>query len=131
MHDIRNPFSKDTNINRDVASFEWLNLEDQSTIQLILETFADRYKKKILDVSSDKPRSVTEMLDLCEMPSTSGYRIIKSLVENNLLVPTGSFVTRKGRTSKKYISVFENMKIDIADDELIIRIKLAKNFPKT
>ena len=131
MYDIRNPFSKDTNVNRDVASFEWLNLEDQSTIQLILETFADRYKKKILDISSDKPRSVIEMLDLCEMPTTSGYRIIKSLVEDNLLIPTSSFVTSKGRTSKKYISVFENMKIDIAEDELIIRIKLAKNFPRT
>jgi len=131
LYDIRNPFSKDTNVNRDVASFEWLNLEDQSTIQLILETFADRYKKKILDISSDKPRSVIEMLDLCEMPTTSGYRIIKSLVEDNLLIPTSSFVTSKGRTSKKYISVFENMKIDIAEDELIIRIKLAKNFPRT
>lgn len=131
MDDIRNQLDKDTKENHNVINFRWLNFEDQSTIQLILKTIAHSDKKKILDVSSDKPRSVTELLDLCRIPQTSGYRLIRSLIENNLLIPTSSFVTSRGRTSKKYISVFENMKIHIDNDELNIRVKFAKNFPRT
>ena len=127
--DIRNQLTKDTKENHGIVSSEWINLKDQSIIQLILETLANPDKKKILDVTLDKPRSVAEILDICKIPQTSGYRKIKSLIKNNFLIPDEFYRADDGRRRRKYASVLENIKINIDRGKLSVQLKLAKRQP--
>ena len=129
MGDIRNQLIKAVKENHGIVSSEWINLEDQSIIQLILETFANADKKKILDATLDKPKSVTEILDICKMPPTSGYRKIKSLIDDNLLINNGPFLTNRGRPIGKYFSVLENIKINIDRGKLTVKVRFAKKLP--
>ena len=125
MSDIRNKLIKAVKENRHITS-KWINLEDQPTIQLILETLANPDKIKILNVTLDKPMSVIEILDILEIPQTSGYRKIKSLIENNLLIRSDSFLTSHGSATRKYVSVLEKIKINVDSVKLIVKVKFAK-----
>ena len=126
MSDIRNKLIKAVKENRHITSSKWINLEDQPTIQLILETLANPDKIKILNVTLDKPMSVIEILDILEIPQTSGYRKIKSLIENNLLIRSDSFLTSHGSATRKYVSVLEKIKINVDSVKLIVKVKFAK-----
>src|SRR5690348_8591462 len=61
-------------------SFGWIDIGEKSLMQLILDTFVNPQKKKIMDLTSDRALTVPEILEICKMPTTSGYRTINSLI---------------------------------------------------
>ena len=70
------------------------------------------------------PKKISEILTECNLPQTSGYRKIKSLIGENLIIPTEITIIPDGNIVKKYQSVFEHLKIDILQDKVTIRVKL-------
>ena len=108
------------------ADYEWMKIEDQLVAELILKAFADDDKKKILDATLDKSRTPVEILDICKIPPTSGYRKIKSLIRDSLLVPNGTFLSRSKKEVRRYISALENIKIDICKGKLVVKVKFTK-----
>ncbi|HLC09991.1 MAG TPA: hypothetical protein VJJ01_02625 [Nitrosopumilaceae archaeon] len=122
---LRNQIVKEYKRSEGFAKSEWLTLEKQSLVNLILETFADDDKREIMYSTLYSPKTITEILDICKIPKTSGYRIINSMIENYLLVPTSS--TKNGqRTLKKYSSTIENVQIETIKDKIFVRVKFAK-----
>jgi len=105
------------------VDYEWMLVEDQLVAKLILKAFADDDKKKILDSTLDKSKTPLEILDICEIPSTSGYRKIKSLIRDGLLIPNGAFMARSKKEVKRYLSALENIKIDIYKGKLVVKVK--------
>jgi len=108
------------------ADYEWMLVEDQLVAELILKAFADDDKKKILDSTLDKSKTPLEILDICKIPSTSGYRKIKSLILDGLLIPNGAFMARSKKEVKRYLSALENIKIDIYKGNLVVKVKFTK-----
>jgi len=108
------------------VDYDWMEIEDQLVAELILKAFADDDKKKILDSTQDKSKTPLEILDICKIPSTSGYRKIKSLIRDGLLVPNGTFLSRSKKQVRRYISALENLKIDICKGKLIVKVKFTK-----
>lgn len=113
--------------NRDTISSKWITMESQSLVQLILETLAEPAKKKSLDVTLGKPRSTGEILNICNLPQTSGYRMINSLIKNYLLIPDRPILSNRGRQVLKYTSLIESVMINAEKSNVVVVVKFAKN----
>lgn len=60
-------------------------VKDKRFASLILETFGNEDKKSILQAVAESSMSVSEILDKADIPKSSGYKIINSLVDEGLL----------------------------------------------
>jgi len=105
-------------------NYEWITIEDQYLSKTILESFGDEDKKAVMNAVLDKPRIVFDILDICKIPQTSGYRKINSLIKNGLLVPAGFTTSRDAKRVTKYTSLFENVKINIEKNKVVIKAQL-------
>ena len=105
----------------------WMTLEDQFLTKVILESFGDEDKKKILTAVLDESRIISEILEICNIPQTSGYRKINALINDGLLTTKGFITTHDGKSVNKYISVFENIRINIVKNKIIVKVKLARD----
>jgi predicted DNA-binding ArsR family transcriptional regulator len=101
---------------------DWITIQDPSYVKLIFEALGDRDTKNILNAVLDQPRIISEILQIAEMPQTSGYRKVNALIDNGLLMVQG-YVTMFDKTKvKKYRSIFENVEINIEKNKIVIKI---------
>ena len=105
---------------------EWVTIEDPHVNKIILEAIGDDDKKNILNAVLDKPKIISEILEICNSPQTSGYRKINNLIKNGLLAVNGYGITSDGKTVNKYQSVFENIQISIEKNKVIVQIQPSK-----
>jgi len=87
-------------------------ISDPEISQSILKAFSDDEMSKILNASIGEPWTISEILEKLDIPTTSGYRKINSLIEGGLLIKTGTELTSNNRTIDKYKSLFDNVNID-------------------
>lgn len=104
---------------------EWMTVEDQFLTRVILEAFGDD-RKEILTALLEQPRIISDVLSICKIPQTSGYRKINWLIDNGLLTIHGSITTSDGKRVNKYIPVFENIKINIVKNKVTVKVQLNK-----
>lgn len=109
------------------ADHEWMHFEDQYLTKIILEALGDEDKKQILIAVMDESHIISEILDICNIPQTSGYRKVNSLIENGLLINSGYITTSDGKKVTKYIALFKNVKIDIIKNKITVKAKIGKD----
>jgi hypothetical protein len=105
----------------------WVSIENQELSRLILETYGDREKKMILDAALKKPNPVLEILEDCKIPKSTGYRLINDLVTDGLLTEEGHTTTSDGKKVALYTALFENIKIDITEGHVVIKVMLKEH----
>lgn len=104
----------------------WTVLEDEYLSKLVLETFADQDKRNIMNCTLDNPKTITEILEICKIPKTTGYRIINSMIENHLLIPKDR--SKRGRRIfREYVSTIESVQIETARRYIVVRVRFLKN----
>lgn len=103
----------------------WVTIDDAELDRIILESYGGFYKKKILDIVNENPKTIYEIIKSCNIPQTSGYRLINSLVEDGLLVIDG-FIIKDKKKVNKYKSVFQTLKVNIQTDKIIVDLLLNK-----
>ena len=106
---------------------QWLTIENQDLARLILESYGNSEKRLILDAAFKKPNVILEILDACNIPRSSGYRIINELVEDGLLTEEGYAETSDGKKVSKYTSLFEKVKIEIGKENIVVEVMLKEN----
>ena len=106
----------------------YMTIKDNDLSMLFLETFGDEMKKNMINCVTDKSMTIYEILQKCDIPQTSGYRKIKQLIENNFLTIQGYGTSSDGKKIPKYTSVFENIKIDIEKNKVLVSVKIKKDF---
>jgi hypothetical protein len=99
---------------------EWITIEDSQINRIILEAIGDDDKKNILNAVLDKSRVISEILEICKIPQTSGYRKVNNLIQNGLLIINGHEITDDGRTINKYQTVFDNIQIHVEKNKVIV-----------
>jgi predicted transcriptional regulator len=102
-------------------------IKDKLIISLILNSYADEDKKKILNVVSSKPRIILDIIHLCKLPQTSSYRKINLLIKNGLLIADGKILRKYGKMVTKYVSLFENLEINIVKNDISIKAKFSED----
>lgn len=104
-----------------------VTIKDKSIISLILHSYADEDKKKILNITANKPRIILDIISVCKLPQTSSYRKINSLINDGLLIPNGEIPRRYGKIVTKYISLFENLEISIIKNDISVKAKFSED----
>jgi hypothetical protein len=109
-----------------VNNEKWVLIENPMLTKIILESFGDDDKKKILGALNGDSLIISQIIERCNIPQTSGYRKINALIDEGLLVPSGFVATSDGKKITKYKSIFDNIKIDIIKNKIIITLNLSK-----
>jgi predicted transcriptional regulator len=104
----------------------WIKVKKPALVELIVSTFLDSDKKKILKTVSNKPATIPQILDICNMATTMGYRKINSLIQMGLIIQVGFVAIPYRKKIKKYQSIIENIEIHMNKDITEVRIKLGK-----
>jgi len=104
-----------------------VTIKDKSIISLILHSYADEDKKKILNTTANKPRIILDIISACKLPQTSSYRKINSLIKNGLLIPDGEIPRKYGKIVTKYVSLFENLEINIVKNDIHVKAKFSED----
>ncbi len=107
-------------------SKDWVTIEDRYLTKLVLESFGDDDKKNIMNTVLDQPKIISDILELCKVPQTSGYRKVNSLIQDGFLVVNGHEMTHDGKRVSKYSSIFENIRIQIEKNKVIVQVQLTK-----
>jgi hypothetical protein len=105
----------------------WLTIEDRHLATIILKAVGDDDKNRILNAVLEKSMIISDILFVTQIPQTSGYRKINSLVEEGLLVSEGYDTLPDGKTVTRYKALFENLTIDILQHKITIKIQVPEN----
>ncbi|QLH11244.1 transcriptional regulator [Nitrosarchaeum sp. AC2] len=100
---------------------------DQSINQSILKAYSDDEASKILNASIGESWTILEMLEKLQIPQTSGYRKVNSLIEDGLLIKDGHEISASGRKTDKYKSLFDNVEIDIKNNKVTVNVQFTQN----
>lgn len=109
----------------------WITIHDQKLASLILESFGNPEKKRILEHSFRQPTPIMKVLESCNIPKTSGYRLTNELIKKGLLVETSFETTKEGKRVGNYTSLFNQIRIDIGHEILHVQVLMKFDFLKT
>ena len=99
----------------------WLRIDDPNLSKIVLASYADEDKENILNALSDKAMIIQEVLRHCKIPQTSGYRKINSMIDDGILMKSGSVSGSDGKKINKYTSLFDNVEIAIAKKKTSVK----------
>jgi len=103
---------------------EWLTIKDQFLIRAILEALCNKEKKKILTSMINTPHLIIEILDMCNVSQNNGFKIIDEMMRDGLIMECGFMTTADGRKISKYIVIFKDVKKDIINNKVVIKVKI-------
>lgn len=103
-------------------------MEDNRSIEEILDTIGDQHAREVLAAISRDPRSAKELAEECDLSLPTVYRRIEMLEEYEL-VKDRTLVADDGNHFKVYESNFESTVISLEDKEYKVRIYREENLP--
>lgn len=107
----------------DEAGKEWITVKDEELVRVFLEAIGDDDKKAIINAVMDSPMIISDVITKCKIPQTSGYRKLNSLINSGILIANGFMTTRDGKKVNKYETFFENIKIEIEKNNMVVKIQ--------
>ena len=101
----------------------WVTIQDQAYTRTILHAFGDDDKKNILMILASSPKTINDVLTKCNIPKTSGYRKINSLIDGGLIVSNGVGLSEDNKRITTYVSIFSDLKIDFIKNKVTVKIR--------
>ncbi len=108
----------------------WITIKNKTRAKNILRALADDDKRSILMRLVDNPKPVNEALRSCNIPKTSGYRKINSLINEGLIIKNNFRHNDNNKGVTTYVSVFSDLKINFIKNEPIVKIRPNRNLKK-
>src|SRR5574340_1304876 len=102
---------------------KWITLEDSRLTELMLKSLGDEDKKNLINCAIGEPLIISDMLEICNIPQTSGYRKVNALIDDGILIPQGYVTTHDGKRVTKYKAIFENISISIEKNKIIVKVQ--------
>jgi len=103
-------------------------VDDDKSIEEILDTIGDQHARKVLAAISRESRSAKELAAECDLSLPTVYRRLEMLQEYDLIVDR-TLIADDGNHYKEYESNFESTVISLQDDEYQVRIYREENLP--
>ena len=103
-------------------------MDDERSIEEILDTIGDRHARQVLAAISREPKSAKVLAEECDLSLPTVYRRIEMLGEYDL-VTDRTLVADDGNHYKVYESNFESTVISLEGDEYRVQIYREENLP--
>lgn len=88
----------------------------------LLGVLADEEALRVIASTTLKAKSVLELIQECDLPHTSAYRLVNELRDSGLLVAERHVVTEDGRKYALYKSTFKGMAVRFESGELEVKV---------
>ena len=125
MMTIQNPIVDSENVDR--VNLEWFQVKNEKICSNIQEMLSDSIKNRIFLLIQKKPLTTQEIIDKLDIPFTSGYRKISSLIQDGILVESKILKKRYYKKIVEYTTILQGIKIEIFDGEITFFIKIKSN----
>ncbi|WP_247001426.1 ArsR/SmtB family transcription factor [Halosolutus gelatinilyticus] len=103
-------------------------MDDESSIEEILNTIGDKHARTVLASISREPGSAKELAERLDLSQPTIYRRLELLAENDL-IKDRTLVADDGNHYKEYRCNFNSTVISLEDDEYDVRIFREENLP--
>lgn len=103
-------------------------MDEERTIEEILDTIGDEKARDVLAAISEEPRSAKELREALDMSLPTVYRRIETLEESDL-VRSQTFVAEDGNHYEIYESNFDSTVIRLKDSQYSVQIYRKENVP--
>ena len=101
-----------------------LTIENKELAHSVLETYGNSEKRTILNEAFKNPSPTLDILERCNIPKSTGYRIMNELIKDGFLTESGFSTTSDGKKVTNYTALFSQIKIDIELEEVIVQVLL-------
>ncbi len=101
-----------------------LSIENPELAKAVLEAYGDSDKRMILNYAFKKPAPILDILEGCNIPKSTGYRVIGELLDDGFLAESGFSTTSDGKKVSKYTCLFSEIKIDIKLEDIAVHVLL-------
>ncbi len=105
-----------------------LDMDEESSIEEILDTIGDEHARTVLASISREPGSAKDLAERLELSQPTIYRRLDVLKENEL-INDRTLVADDGNHYKEYTCNFNSTVISLEDDEYDVRIFREENLP--
>lgn len=109
---------------------KWVALEDSKLVELILRSVGDEDKKEIINTVMNQPHTIADIVEITKLPHTSGYRKVRSLIHDGILIPREYITAHDGKRIAKYQTVFETILIALEKNKVVLCILASQEFMK-
>jgi DNA-binding MarR family transcriptional regulator len=99
-----------------------VTIKDKYLINTFLKILGDDEYRKIIEFTNLKPLLIKEIIDVCQLPKTSGYRKINYLIRNGLLIKVETEFTDKRRSVEKLAPIFQKIIFEMKKNKKIIKL---------
>lgn len=104
-------------------------MDDDRSIEDILNTIGDEHARTVLAAISREPRSAKQLADVCDLSLPTIYRRLEVLEEHELITERTA-VAEDGNHYNVYECNFDSTVITLEDDEYQVRIYRKENVPE-
>ena len=111
------------NIKTSKSNDNWITISDLDVNSIIMHTFGDLEKKKIIESVMNSPKIIYDIIKDCDLPQTSGYRKVNALIDEGFLIPI-EFEIKENKRIYQYMCIFKNLKIDINSNKIKVSVQL-------
>jgi len=103
-----------------------VTIKEKNLIKDMLKILGDDEFLKIIESTISSSSSVPEIINICKLPKTSGYRKIGYLVRHGLLIERGTELTSKRRSIERLTTVFEKINFELNQNHKFVRFGIPK-----
>jgi len=103
-------------------------VDEDRSIEDILDTIGDQHARTVLASISREPRSAKELAEVCDLSLPTIYRRLELLEEHDL-VDERTTVAEDGNHYNIYECNFDSTVIQLEDEEYKVRIYRRENLP--
>jgi len=111
-----------------VLPYRKRNVDEDRSIEDILDTIGDQHARTVLAAISREPRSAKELAEECDLSLPTIYRRLEILEEHDL-VTEQTAVAEDGNHYNVYECNFDSTVIQLEDEEYKVRIYRKENLP--
>ncbi|MFN3654483.1 MAG: winged helix-turn-helix domain-containing protein [Candidatus Nitrosotenuis sp.] len=96
-------------------------IDEDEKKQKALEVFSDNYTRLILSTMMEKPKSALQIANETKIPTTTVYRKLHQLMENNLIKISGQ-IAENGKKNFLYKSKIKSFYMTFTKDRFAILV---------
>jgi predicted transcriptional regulator len=89
-------------------------------VRMVLTALADNEMMKVLDSAMNHSKSVNEILEETKIPRSTGFRKIKWLLKEGLIMPDKIIITPDGKKFSLYHSTLKSISIKYESTSVVV-----------